>query len=180
MKGMTFNGVWKVVQTHIIMTTESLLAIQEILLNKPEYNFLMVGRFLQDLVEKLFSVLRAICSRPTPVQFKYGLRRIVLGQFFFHVRKSSYDMDDRTEAVGLEHLLKSAEKTAPCPYEEVRLPSWEEPPGTGSFADVSLFYRQCGYIISLMKKKCCSVRRASPLFSIPLTVILTLLQFSPT
>jgi len=148
-------GEWKVVQTHIIMATKSILAIQEILLSKSGYNYLMLGRFLQDLVENIFSILRAICATPSALQFKYSLKRIVLGQFSFHVRKSCYGADDRLEAVGLRQLLQSAKQAeVPMIEDTVRLPSWEEPPQEESFAEACLFYRQCGYTIStLMKKK---------------------------
>jgi len=68
-------------------------------------------------------------------------------------------MDDRTEAVGVEHLLKSAEKkttTSARSCEEVQLSTWEGPANTGSLPNESLFYRQCGYIIrTLMKMLLC-------------------------
>jgi len=75
MKGMRLKGNWKVVQTHIIVATESVLAVARNLLSKPGYDFVMLGRFLQDVVENLFSVLRAICPCPTPLELNYDLRR---------------------------------------------------------------------------------------------------------
>jgi len=153
MRGIRVNGLWKVVQTHIIMATEAILEIQEILLRKDGYSFLELGRFLQDIVENLFSLVRRITSTPTAVEFKYSLKRIVLGQFSYHVRKSSYEADDRTEAVGLQHLLQSKEESEVPPFTEVRLSPWEEPPDHGNEADEGLLYRQCGYPVSSLRKK---------------------------
>ena len=106
MKTMRLDEEWKVVQ----MATESILAIPEILLSNAGYNFVLLGRFLHDVVENIFPIVRAISPTPTAVEFKYALKRVVLSQFFFHNRKSSYEADDREEAVGLKHLLKLAQE----------------------------------------------------------------------
>jgi len=146
-------GEWKVVQTHIIMATKSILVIQKILLSKSGYKFLMLGRFLQDLVENVFSAARSIFATPSALQFKYSLKRVVLGRFSFNVRKSCYGADDRLEAVGLRQVLQSAKQTEVPIEGTVKLPSWEEPPHEESFAKASLFYRQCGHTVRTLMKK---------------------------
>ena len=53
---------WKPVQTGVIMATNSILHIQDVLLNKRldnKFSFLLTSRFSQDFLENLFSSVRA-------------------------------------------------------------------------------------------------------------------------
>jgi len=152
MKGMNFSGGWKVVQTHVIITTASMLAIQEDLLSKTGYEYLCLGRFLQDAIENLFSVIRIQRPIPTALEFKYRLKQVVLGQLSLKIKSSSYSMDDREETVGLKKLLTSKNNLQAA--RDVYLPLWDEPGASdSSSAPDNVLFRMCGYAVQSLEKK---------------------------
>ena len=99
-KSMKVKGGWKAVQTHIIIATEAMLEITKFLLKERGYDFVLLGRFLQDMVENLFSVVRL--QRPVPsVEFKYRLKQCTLSQYMQEIKNSSYDYADTEDFVDL-------------------------------------------------------------------------------
>lgn len=86
---------WKPSQTGLLITTQSLLDIQQLFLEDKGYIFLLTSRFTQDCLENLFSVVRAKQLIPTAIQFKNSLKLICVSQYLKDVSKGSYDQDDR-------------------------------------------------------------------------------------
>ncbi|CAM4567879.1 unnamed protein product [Leuciscus chuanchicus] len=87
------KGVWKPVQTGVIMATKSVLGIQEEMLERG-HRFVLTSRFTQDCLENTFSCVRSKNPIPTPVEFHHALRIISVGQFLTTIRSGSYQEDD--------------------------------------------------------------------------------------
>lgn len=87
------DGAWKPVQTGVLLSTTSILSLQEDLL-KEGYKFVLTSRFTQDSLENLFSMIRARNPIPTPYQCKMALRVISVSQYLKPAKKGSYDIDD--------------------------------------------------------------------------------------
>lgn len=106
------KGVWKPVQTGVVLSTRSILDIQEEILGKG-HSFLLTSRFTQDCLENLFSSVRMKNPVPTPIEFKYALRIITVSQFLKTSHASNYQED-------------SSEFLADF-FDQTPLPSQEEP-----------------------------------------------------
>lgn len=74
-------GVWKPVQTGIILSTQSAVGLTEYLLNERDFQFVLTSRFSQDCLENLFSLVRHRQSKPSALLFKQNLRMITVSQF---------------------------------------------------------------------------------------------------
>lgn len=145
------EGKWKPVQTHIMMATQAIIDIQEILLNERGYSFVQTAKFLNDIVENLFSIVRLQRPKPTPLQFKHRLRQIVISQLNEKVKNSSYDHDDRIDPVNLLLTTKGPGKKDEGATKEM-LPisfQWKEPGGVAFFKKTQedLLYRISGYVV---------------------------------
>lgn len=141
--GMKVKGGWKPSQTGVIMVTSALLEIKDYLLEKKSYEFVLTGRFTQDIVENIFGLIRLIRSKPSPLEFKHRLRQLCLSQFMKPVRGSSYDFDDREDVIDVLFEKKpsmnraTVEVKLPDDIEMVTIPAKEEP----------VLYRMFGYVI---------------------------------
>jgi len=91
------DGSWKPSQTHIIMSTDSMLELQDHMLKKEDFQFFFCGKGTQDNIESGFSNVRRGRPKPSAMDVKYQLRTIV-GQVS-EVAKSSY----RFVAVYFQH-----------------------------------------------------------------------------
>ncbi|XP_034253768.1 uncharacterized protein LOC117652783 [Thrips palmi] len=154
-KDMKVEGGWKPVQTHLVMATESILEISEHLLEECGYDFLFVGRFLQDIVENLFSVIRMQRPTPGPVELKYRLKQCALSQFNKEIKNSSYDFADTDDFVDLL-LVKMREKPVATKKPDLDLSCivWCEQVPLDAFAvgQEDILYRMCGFaVVSLVK-----------------------------
>lgn len=72
------KGYWKPVQTGVIMATDNNLQLQDFFLNKRDYKFVLTGRFTQDCLENLFSLIRFKISTPNALQVKQNLKIITM------------------------------------------------------------------------------------------------------
>ena len=66
------KGGWKPVQTGVILATQSILDIQNELLDRG-HSFILTSRFSQDCLENLFSCVRLKNPIPSPIEFRYAL-----------------------------------------------------------------------------------------------------------
>lgn len=82
-KGMMVGSrqLWKPSQTGLLISTKSMLDIQEELIRNKEYTYLLTSRFSQDCLENLFSAVRARQIVPNAVQFKTHLKLITVSQY---------------------------------------------------------------------------------------------------
>lgn len=86
---------WKPFQTGIIISTKSAIELTKYLLDVKKFEFVLTGRFTQDCLENLFSVVRSKHVIPTALQFKNDLKLITILQYMKNVGSASYEQDDR-------------------------------------------------------------------------------------
>lgn len=75
------NGRWVPFQAGVILSTISALQSCEYLIVENQFDFVMLGRFTQDCVENLFSMVRASQPKPNCLQFKAALKLILTPHF---------------------------------------------------------------------------------------------------
>lgn len=92
-KKMTIGGQWKPIQKGMLVACEALLEIQEFLLSRNLVQFVLLGRFTQDFVENLYSLMRARQAIPNALHFKLNLRVITLAQICLTATNTSYFRD---------------------------------------------------------------------------------------
>ena len=83
-------GDWKPVQTAVILSTTSVLHLQEHLLVTND-RFLLTLRLIRDCLENLFSTVRLRSPIPSTLEFKRNLRNICVSQFLKVPENTSYD-----------------------------------------------------------------------------------------
>lgn len=107
------KGHWKPVQTGLLMTVECVLLLQNYFLNEVGLSFLLLGRFNQDCVENLFSLLRFKQSFPYALHVKQNLKIITLSQLCNTKKNTNYDNDfDGTECENLQQDFLTFTKAA--------------------------------------------------------------------
>lgn len=143
------KGSWKPCQKGVLISTTSILEIQKLCLEERNYQFLLTGRFTQDCVENLFSLVRTKQAVPNPLQFKSNLKIIMLSQYMKDVSKGSYEMDEREDFSDYLDLMKTKE----IANKDEKLPLIvPENVLTLNQAEKNVLYSISGYIISSMKK----------------------------
>lgn len=144
---------WKPSQTGAMITTKSILDIQQIFFDDKGYSFLLTSRFTQDCLENLFSVLRSKQVIPNAMQVKNHLKLITVSQYLRDVSKGSYDEDERQFLSGFLDVLPS---TSPVKiYNEVVLPEVIPNPALQlNFGELNSLYNVCGYIVNSINKIC--------------------------
>ncbi|KAG0434958.1 hypothetical protein HPB47_018763 [Ixodes persulcatus] len=88
------DGAYKPVQAGVVLSTKSVLDLQEMLIDKHSFSFVLTSRFTQDCLENLFSVVRQGNPIPTPLEFKMALKLITLSQYLKASKAGSYELDD--------------------------------------------------------------------------------------
>lgn len=76
------------------MSCTSIMILQKYLLFDQGFSFLLTGRFTQDCLGNLFSVIRSKQPVPSPLQFQRNLKLICVAQFMKNPSNSNYDTDD--------------------------------------------------------------------------------------
>lgn len=147
------KGHYKPVQTGIIISTNSILHLTEYLLNDKAYKFVLTGRFSQDCLENLFSVIRSKNVTPTALQFKNNLKLISTAQYIKTVEKNNYDEDDSdmiTEFLNNSNSTKKQSISADCnrPLSLISLNSNI----VFNNIELNVLYNIAGYIIANIKK----------------------------
>lgn len=99
--GTVKNAPWKPVQTGAILSTLSVLELQEYFLSFCKFRFLFLSRFCQDALENFFSTLRAKHPIPRLYEFKCALRSATLAQFLHASADGSYTKDGGFLLAGL-------------------------------------------------------------------------------
>ena len=88
------NKSWKPVQTGAIISTQSVLDLQKVLLDDCNFKFFLTSRLSQDCLENLFSCIRSKNPVPTPLEFKHHLRLITVAQYLKPSENGSYEQDE--------------------------------------------------------------------------------------
>ncbi|KAG0423400.1 hypothetical protein HPB47_000808, partial [Ixodes persulcatus] len=90
---------FKPCQAGMIVTTKSVLKLQQLYRQEKEFKFLFMSRTTQDCLENIFSLIFQKNPVPPALNFKMSLRIITLSQFFASCWSGSYD------EYPAEHLL---------------------------------------------------------------------------
>lgn len=146
------NKAWKPSQTGAILSTNSILQLQEYLFETKNCLFLLTSRFSQDCVENLFSCVRVKQPLPTALQFKNNLRLLSVCQYLKNVSNINYDEDDRENFSDFLETIKQPKSQPSETYvipddiniQEIHL----------SKAEMNSFYCVCGYIVHSLQKNC--------------------------
>lgn len=103
-------------QTGLILSTTTVLLLQELFLEDYQFKFLFLSRFSQDALENLFSTLR--CKNPVPrvLEFRCSLRAATMAQFLRPSKDGSYVEDDCFLLTGMPQKEEPSVKEAvACP-----------------------------------------------------------------
>jgi len=94
MEHANFGKDWKVVQTHAVMCCKVALELQNYLLVNEGFQFICMGRFLQDRIENEFSNIRIQRPKPSARDFKFRLKQLCITGCHQKINNASYDFDD--------------------------------------------------------------------------------------
>jgi hypothetical protein len=122
-------GVWKPVQTGVLLASTNAIELAKFYLETKNFNFLYLGRFTQDALENLFSMVRFINPVPSPKFFKMALRIISVAQFFKPIRSGNYAADDSSyliDFLNTKPIERIEEEPIPINDEEIEETSDEE------------------------------------------------------
>lgn len=84
------NG-WEPIKTGVIISTLSILQLSEYFLQDKQVSYLLTGKFTENCVENLFSVIRSKHSVPNRQQFKQHLRQICISQYMKYINNHNDD-----------------------------------------------------------------------------------------
>ena len=88
------NGCWKPWQTGVLMSTESIIKLQEKLLVTEGFGYVLSARFTSDCIENIFSQVRSKNPVPSAKEIKANLRAVSIAQFLTEKRGANYSFDD--------------------------------------------------------------------------------------
>ena len=88
------KGHWKPIQTGILLSTQTVLDLQEKFLNTHKFQYLLLSRFTQDALENLFSNIRSRNPVPNAKEFKTAMRLISVSQYFKEPKYGNYGITD--------------------------------------------------------------------------------------
>lgn len=138
--------LWKPVQKGVIISTLSILDIQQLFLKDNRYAFLLTSRFTQDCLENFFCVVRSKQVIPNAVQFKNNLKSICISQYLKNVSKGSYDEDDREFLSEFLDLMPNISSPKSCDDADLVIPELPEPENL-NISEINSLYNIAGYIM---------------------------------
>jgi hypothetical protein len=152
------KALWKPIQTGVILTTKSILDLQNLFLNEKKYSFLLTSRFSQDCLENVFSQIRSRHPVPTAIQFKQDLKLLSVFQYLdmpFN-NNTNYEYDEGAPLTGfLNYIRMNQNKKNYNDNETERnliLPSdWNK--HQLSLREKNALYNCAGYVIKTMRKQ---------------------------
>lgn len=148
--------IWKPSQTGMLISTKSILDLQNILLKEKEYKFVLTGRFSQDCLENVFSILRSKQITPNAMQVKNHLKILCISQYLKCPKATSYEEDDREFFSEFINVIECCPKQQ---YDTVKLPDTISECVALNYSELNSLYNIAGYIISSIKKtsKTCDI-----------------------
>jgi hypothetical protein len=159
------KSVWKPMQTGVILTTKSILDLQDYFLNDQKMHYFLTSRVSQDCLENVFSQMRLKQAVPTALQFQQNLKMLSVSQYLQEVpRSSSYEHDVVEPMSGMLTIINSRLISAQndiSQNENILLPhNWNYRGLSLSLSEKNAFYNCIGYILKsltntgLRCKKC--------------------------
>jgi hypothetical protein len=149
------GGVWKPVQTGIVLSTTSVLQLQNKLLKQNDFKFVLTSRFSQDCLENLFSCVRHKNAVPTALEFRNNLRVLSIAQYLKGSDKGSYELD---EGAFIADFIKASPEVLvnDIPIESGVFAACEQLCSDQSLTlelpELNSLYYLAGYVLSRIKK----------------------------
>lgn len=169
------DGAFKPVQAGVILSTKSILDLQQSLIERHSFSFVLTSRFTQDCLENLFSIVRQGNPIPTPLEFKMALKIITLSQYLKASKAGSYELDDASFYLAdLADLDIQPAVPTDIFLEEVEL--------TMSQPEENSFDYYCGYVVRTVVKNnatCDTCAAAVQVPTAPASSLLRLKNYVP-
>ncbi|KAH9367567.1 hypothetical protein HPB48_002859 [Haemaphysalis longicornis] len=102
MKIVGKDGKWKPFQTGALLATMSAKLLQQHLVTKEGFVFVLLSRFTQDALENFFSTIRMNNAVHSPREFKCALRSAAFLQFLRANPKGNYICSDGVSLVRIQ------------------------------------------------------------------------------
>jgi len=144
-------GQWKPSQTHVILATESMIQLQDRLLNEEEFTFFFPGRANQDSLENGFSNIRRGCSKPTALQFKSRLRQICVIDGDQAIPTSSYSYDETPSLITVLLMKLDTNENEQTIETHTDFPKLNDCEPMSEHLK-QIFYRMCGYVVFKLRR----------------------------
>ena len=146
---------WKPIQRGVIMSTTTVLQMQEHFLKDLGYYTFLPGRLTSDAIENFFSLIRQGNSSPNTLQFTYYLKLLTISQYMNVPKSSSYNVDDSLHLIDLldgggKRKLEKSDKPSILeingPTNAISIPELND-------TERAIFHDMCGYFVMRMLKK---------------------------
>lgn len=142
-RNSTIEGDWKVTLTHMIMCLESVLEIQEQLLQVESLDFLCLARFSQDCIENEFSNIRIQRPKPSALDCKNHLKQLSISRTAMSINNSNYNFDGSPTLINLMSRNEKPKEIDTLPSltfsQHAIKPLTEE--------EEEILYKMCGYVV---------------------------------
>jgi hypothetical protein len=99
-RSLNVKNKWMPFQSGLLLATQTALDLEVKYVPKQQFQFLLLGRFTQDAIENLFSVIKSRNPIPGTRDFKTALRLITLAQYESQIVHGNYFVDQS------EHLVR--------------------------------------------------------------------------
>jgi hypothetical protein len=175
------NKKWKPVQTGSILSTKSILDLQDYFLNVKGYDFLQTSRFSNDSLENLFGQARLKQNIPNALQFRNLLKNLCVAQFIkgFSLN-GSYENADDDNLLPISAFKKPpvANSSKPIPTSRCEV-NFNVTSLTLNDTQKNILYYTAGYVLKSLNLKCKSCQQTifSKNFKAPYTKLLSLKQY---
>lgn len=144
------KGVFKPVQTGLMITTKSFIELADFLIKERGFLYVLGARFSNDFVENLFSNVRKKFPIPNALQFQYSLKHITFSQYLQALPNTNYAVDSGDL---LADFLQRPKKVFSKQTEEMCVaPNVESKIIQLNNLELNSLYYVCGYIISSICK----------------------------
>lgn len=146
------KGIFKPVQTGLIITTKSYIELTDYLLKERRFLYVSGARFSNDFVENLFSNIRKKFPTPNALQFKQSLKHVTASQYLQELPNTNYETDNG--ALLADFLKRPVKKTVNEQSKEMPTlpPDLETKIIRLNNLELNSLYYLCGYIISSILK----------------------------
>ena len=142
------NGTFKPFQRGVVIATKTAIELSTFLIEQRGYMYVLTARLNTDLVENLFSSVRAKQPIPNALQFKQNLKIITISKYMKSVNSSSYNEDDGFVIGDFFEKPKPKKEKGFVPD----IPDIASNDVTIFHVEMYVIYNIAGYILSRIKK----------------------------
>lgn len=151
------KGIWKPIQTGVILSTQTILNLQDFFLNTHNFKFLKTAPFSQDGLENIFGQMRLAQKVPTAVQCRHLLKNLSVFQYLdVTPENGSYTAENNPNILDIDSIVSKKQKATNNDLVVLSncLPEhWNENKPTLNEIQKNLLYNSAGYILKNIRKK---------------------------